>query len=216
MKRTFIFLASVFFLAGIYAQNIKTYKDACIWGHSQRNKGTNGSALSIKDGMTYSMNDVIKHTTPKAIDFMLFYGKQNKIVGFYLFAPGMPVGEINWDKKEGTVPFRYFTASSKDPEGVAWLKNWNVRNATKMHKVEGVDFDRVDGAVIAAIEVKDEYITGALNEGDIVVFETATTSATPNKKGLIKIGAVEDDDERQDKAGQGAFQKMNLKIKVIK
>jgi hypothetical protein len=162
------------------------------------------------------MSDVIKRTSPKAIDFMLFYGKQNKVVGFYLFAPGMPADEINWDNKEGTVPFRYFTASSKDLEGVAWLKNWNVRNATKMHKVEGIDFDKADGAAIAAIEVRDEYITGALNEGDVVVFETAATSVTPNKKGLIKIGAVEDDDERPDKAGLGAFQKMNLKIKVIK
>ncbi|MDR1974957.1 MAG: hypothetical protein LBQ31_09900 [Bacteroidales bacterium] len=212
-----IFIAVMFFFAGVSAQNIQTYKNAYIFGHSQRNKSTNGSALSIRDGMTYSMNDVIKRTTPKAIDFMLFYGKQNKVAGFYLFAPGMPVeGEINWDNKEGTVPFRYFTASSKDPEGAAWLKNWDVRNATKMHKVEDVDFDKADGATIAAIEVRDEYITGALSEGDVVVFETAATSVTPNKKGLIKIGAIEDDDEREDKAGQGAFQKMNLKIKVIK
>jgi hypothetical protein len=85
-----------------------------------------------------------------------------------------------------------------------------------MHKIEGVDFDMADGATVAAIEVKDEYITNALNEGDIVVFETAATSLTPNKKGLIKIGAIEDDGERQDKTGQGAYQKVNLKIKVIK
>ena len=188
MKRIFIFLTAAFSLASIYAQGVQTYKNAYIYGQSQRNKSDAGSALSIKDGITYSMSDVIKRTSPKAIDFMLFYGKQNKVAGFYLFAPGLPIdGEINWDKKEGTVPFRYFTASSKDPEGAALLKNWNIRNATKMHKVKDIDFDKADGAAIAAIEVRDEYITDALNEGDVVVFETAATSATPNKKGLIKI-----------------------------
>ncbi|GHV42884.1 hypothetical protein FACS1894180_0410 [Bacteroidia bacterium] len=200
------------------AQKLQTYKNAYIYGQSQRNKAENGSALSLKDGYTYAMNDVVKKSNPKNIDIMLVYGKtSNKAeAGFKLFAPGMPTdGEIDWDKKSGTFPFRYFTASSKDPEGPGWLKNWTVRNATKLQKVQSVDFDNATVESISALEVKDEYITENLQEGDIVLFETAATSSTPSKKGLIKIGKIEDDPDNE-KGSEPAFRKMGLVIKIVK
>ncbi|GHU85718.1 hypothetical protein FACS1894153_1460 [Bacteroidia bacterium] len=214
----------------VSAQKMTTYKDAYIYGQSQRNKSDAGSALSLGNGLTYAMSDVIKRSNPKSIDVMLVYGKLNKEAiialgldanvnteaGFRLFAPGLPTtADINWDKKSGNFPFRYFTASSKDPEGPAFLKNWSVRNATKLQKVSNIDFDNATVETINALDVKSVYITEPLVEGDIVAFETATTSSSPSKKGLIKIGSIEND-ENSEKGSEPAFQKINLVVKIVK
>ncbi|MDR2511899.1 MAG: hypothetical protein LBC89_05520 [Bacteroidales bacterium] len=217
-KLLIIFALCSLFFAQMSAQKLQIYKNAYVYGQSQRNKSDAGSALSLKDGYTYAMNDVVKKSNPKNIDIMLVYGKTSSKAeaGFKLFAPGMPVeGDIDWDKKSGTFPFRYFTASSKDPEGTAWLKNWATRNATKLQKVEGIDFDNATVESISAIDVKNEYITENLKEGDIVLFETAATSSTPSKKGLIKIGKIEND-PNNEKGSEPAFQKMNLVVKMVK
>ena len=146
---------------------------------------------------------------------MMFGGRHNRQDGLFLFAPNDPTIEIDFDSESGTSPWRRFLAGSSNPQGPAWLKNWDVRNATKMIIVTDVDFDVATGETIAAMEVDENYMVGPLKEGDIVLFETAATSANPNKKGLIRIGRVEED-ERPDRAGQLGFQKMNMSVKIIR
>jgi hypothetical protein len=199
-----------------YAQRLQTFRNAYIWAQGNRNDGSKGSTFSTRDGRTFSMEDVLRRTDPKAIDFMLFNGRLNRQDGFFLFAPNDPtIEEINWDNEGGTAPFRRFTAGSREPQGPAWLKNWNVRNATRMQIVTEVDFDNITGEQLAAMNVEERYIAGPLKEGDIVLFETASTSSNPNKKGLIRVGRIEPD-ERAERADNPQFSKMNMSVKVIR
>jgi hypothetical protein len=213
MKKIALIATLLVMVNGVWAQGkINTYKHAYIWGQSNRNAGTKGSCLSTKDGLTYSLQNVIKKATPKAIDIMCAYGKIEKGAenGFCLFAPENPSIEIDWAK---TIPYRYFEASQHDAGGNSALKNWKVRNATKIQVIPAIDFDNATYETLAGLELGDHYIAGNLEEGSIIAFETATTSNNPGKKGLIKITKIEDD-ERDDKAGTGAFQRLNLLIKV--
>lgn len=196
---------------------IITYKHVAVWAQGNRNAGTKGSALSTKDGSNYSLQNVIKKSAPKAIDMLCAYGKVDKKgeQGFILFAPNNPELEINWEKSGGTIPFRYFEASPSDATGASALKNWAVRNATKIQKVSDVDFDNATPESIAGLNIADSYMASELQVGDIIAFETAATAANPGKKGLIKISKIEDD-EREDKAGQGSFQCLNMIIKIQK
>jgi hypothetical protein len=176
-----------------------------------------GSAFSSLDGRTYSMDDVIRRTSPCAIDVMLYYGTPSNYpeTGFYLFAPDDPTITIDFDKQNGTKPYNLFEGWQRAPQGPGWLKNWEVRNATKMYISDSVNFDEATAECIAAIEMKNSYIAGSLKVGDVVVFETAATSANPSKKGLIKIDSIEDDN-REEQAGQLHFSKINILVKIIR
>ncbi|MCL2133019.1 MAG: hypothetical protein FWH39_01585, partial [Bacteroidales bacterium] len=124
--------------------------------------------------------------------------------------------EVNWDKTSGTIPYRYFEATASDASGQSSLQKWEVRNATKIMVVSDVDFDNATYESIAAIEIdEDSYMAKNLEIGSIIAFETAATSANPSKKGLIKITKI-NDDEREDKAGQGNFQQLEMIVKVQK
>jgi hypothetical protein len=216
MKKLLLFASLLLVAGGASAQGkIKTYKNAYIWAQSNRNAAAKGSALSTKDGLTYSLANVLKKIQPKDIDILCAYGKIGKKAdaGFCLFAPDAPGTDINWDKSGGTVPYRYFEASATDADGASALTNWKVRNATKLQLVSDVDFDNATCELLNDLTVADNYIAGNLEVGSIIAFETAATSSNPAKKGLIKIAKI-DDDEREDKAGQSAFQCLQLIIKV--
>ena len=216
MKKFTLFALFAIFAFEGYTQRLQTFRNAYIWAQSNRNNSAKGSAFSTRDGRTFSMEDVIRRTDPRAIDFMLFHGRHNRQDGFFLFAPNDPtIEEINFDRQSGTLPFRHFQGGGQNPEGPAWLKNWNVRNATRMQLVTDVDFDNATGEIIAAMEVKEQYIVGPLKEGDIVLFETAATSSNPSKKGLIRIGRFEPD-ERPERADSPQFSKMNMSVRIIR
>ncbi|MDR1951258.1 MAG: hypothetical protein LBP96_03405 [Bacteroidales bacterium] len=222
MKKKIFFLVTLIVAAICsYAQEpqeLQVYDNAYIWAQGNRNTATRGSAFSTVCGRTFCMEDVIRRSSPNAVDFLLFYGrpKPEFEAGFYLFAPDDPVIDIDADDESETSDFHHlFTGSQRNPQGAAHIKNWDVRNATKIHKVEDVDFDNATSESIAAIEVKNRYLAGDLKEGDVVVFQTAETSANPSKKGLIKIGHREDDD-RLDNAILMHFSKLNIYIKMEK
>ncbi len=218
MKKIVLLAALFCFAIGASAQGkLITYKNAYIWAQGNRNAAAKGSAFSSKDGQTYSLANVIKKTSPKAIDFLCAYGKMEKKAeaGFCFFAPAIPGIEINWDKASGTIPFRYFEASSSDASGQSALQNWTIRNATKIMVVSNVDFDNATYESIAAIEMEDSYMAKNIEVGTIIAFETAATAVSPAKKGLIKIMKI-NDDEREDKEGQGSFQQIEMIVKVQK
>jgi len=166
------------------------------------------------------MANVIDQASPKQIDVMLFFGKVGRGVkenNFNLFAPNNPlIPEINWEKDGGTSPFCKFEGPSKDPYGYMWLKNWNVRNATKLQLVTDVDFDKATFESLNAIQVDENYNVPNVKVGDIILFETAETSSSPKKKGLIKITAIEDDETKPEEAGRGQYQRLILTIKIQK
>lgn len=188
---------------------ILTHKGAYIWGHSNRNTGTKGSAITLTSGMTYSLQNVLKQSSPKQIDMLCYFGRVNRVSGFHLFAPGNPLIDIEWDKQSGTRPYNVFEGPSSGPQGPAWLKNWNVRNETKLQKAEGLDFDALNPAGIAELEIEESYIVSGVQAGDVIMFETAA-----GKKGVFRIDGISDDPDRIDKSGEGGYQKLTLTIKV--
>lgn len=216
MKRVLTICLALFFSASLMAQQVTEYKNSYIWGHSNRNTSSKGSALSTKTGDTYSLQNVIKRADSKDIDILCFYGKIGKNQpSFYLFAPLTPGLDVIWEKKGGTRPYSAFEGPKSDVDGPGHLKNWKTRNATKLKKVAAEDYDKADGASIAAITFDETYMV-PVQAGDVVAFETAETSSNASKKGLIKVVSIEDDMDKPENAGNGQYQKLNLRIKVIK
>jgi hypothetical protein len=210
MKKIFTFCVALLAGATLTAQGIAEHKNAYIWGHSNRNTSSKGSALCIQTGETYSLANVLKKASPKDIDVLCFYGKIGKAApSFYLFAPLTPELTVVWEKEGGTRPYSAFMGPQKDPDGPHALKNWNVRNATKLKKVAPESYD--NNAGIAALTFENNEYIAPVQAGDVVAFETAA-----GKKGLIKILSVEDDPDKTDKAGEGSYQKLNISIKVQK
>jgi len=222
MKKIVLLFACLLALTSVAeAQKGKlvTLKDCYIYAQSGRNSKAKGSALSLSTGMTYSMANVIDQASPKQIDIMLYFGKFGKAKekSFNLFAPNNPsIGEIIWEKDGGTSPFCKFEGPSKDPYGYMWLKNWTVRNATKLQLVTDVDFDKATFESVNALQVEDNYNVANVKVGDIILFQTAETSSSPSKKGLIKITAIEDDETKAEEAGNGQYQRLILTIKIQK
>ncbi|MDR0419820.1 MAG: hypothetical protein LBH34_06390 [Prevotellaceae bacterium] len=216
MKRIPIICLALFFCASLTAQQVAEYKNSYIWGHSNRNTSSKGSALSAKTGDTYSLQNVVRKADSKDIDILCFYGKFGKNQpSFYLLAPLTPGLDVVWEKKGGTRPYSAFEGPKSDVDGPAHLKNWKTRNATKLKKVAAEDYDRADEASIAAIKFDETYMI-PVQAGDVVAFETAETSSIAGKKGLIKIVGIEDDMDKPENAGNGQYQKLNLRIKVLK
>lgn len=209
MKKILTLSIALIACVALRAQGVQEYTDAYLWGQSQRNTSSKGSALATKSGVTYSLANVLKKADPKDIDVLCYYGKIGKAApAFYLFSPMTPGLEVAWEKQGGTRPYCYFEGPQKDPGGAMALKNWKTRNATKLKKVAAEEYGKAD---LASLTFDSSEYMVQVASGDVVAFETAA-----GKKGLIKILSVEDDPERADKAGEGQYQKLNLNIKVQK
>ncbi len=208
MKRFLSLCIALMACVALNAQGVQEYKNAYIWGQSQRNSNDKGSALATKNGTTYSLANVLKKSSVKDIDVLCYYGKVGKVTAFYLFAPLTPGLDVVWEKQGGTRPYSIFEGPQKDPDGAMALKNWSSRNATKFKKAAAEDYDKPDFAALSFDN--NDYIVG-VEAGDVVAFETAA-----GKKGLIKVLSIEDDPDKADKAGMGGYQKLNLSIKVQK
>lgn len=197
---------------------ISTYKDCYIYGQSGRNSAKKGSALALTSGTTYSLQTANDQTSSNDIDVMLFFGKAKggKTKVFHMFAPNDPTAVINWEKDGGTTPFCKYEGKSDDPDSYFALKNWKVRNATKLEKVSAVDFDNATTESLEALAVSDSYIASDIKVGDVIAFQLAETASKPSLKGLIKVIAIEDDTEKPDQAGNGQYQRMIVSIKIQK
>ena len=218
MKKAVILLATVFAVSlAVEAQpKIRTIKDAYIFGQSCRTAKKQGSVLSLTTGIAYSLEMAITETSPRDIDILLFFGKVRgaKVNSFNISALDNPNVDINWEKEGGTTPFCKFEGPSSDPNGRMALKNWTIRNATKLQRVEDeIDFNKVTPEEIAALEVDEYYNVAEIKAGDIIKFETAS-----GKKGLIIIKKISDDPEVLAKdparAGREAYQRIDLDIKI--
>jgi hypothetical protein len=208
MKKFFTSCIALLIAATLTAQGVLEHKNACIWGHSNRNTSSKGSALCLTTGVTYSLANVLKQASPKYIDVLCFYGKIEKLApSFYLFAPLTPGLNVVWEKQGGTRPYNAFLGPQKDPDGDYALKNWSTRNATKLKKVTPDSYDSITD--IAALTFDNNEYAVPVQAGDVVAFETAA-----GKKGLIKVLSVEDDPDKAEKAGEGSYQKLNISIKV--
>lgn len=194
-------------------QQVKTLS-AEVYGQSERNTNAKGSALSLESGKSYSLEFIAKRGLYNKIDLLCSFKKSDKEGGFGFFAPDNPLETINFDEKSGTYPYRNFRAGGKDPEGQGWIKKWKVRNATKFQKVD-ISFEDASADDLSKLQLPDTYQVTGLVAGDVVAFELAATSSHPNEKGLIKILAIKDDPGRADKAGEGAYQQLQLKIKIL-
>ena len=164
MKKTVVLLAvavTVSF-AAVAQPKIKTIKEASIFGQSCRTAKAQGSVLSLSTGQSYSLaleKKIGKETYTTAqrdIDILLFFGKVNraKMNSFNISALNNPNVEIDWTKDGGTTPFCKFEGSSSEPDGPMALKNWTVRNATKLQRVtedDAIDFDKITPEQIAAL-----------------------------------------------------------------
>ena len=197
---------------------LSVHKDSYLYAQSGRNSDKKGSALSLTTGITYSLADASEKIETKDIDVMLYYGKvkSDKTKGFYLFAPNDPTVTINWEKDGGTAPFCKFEGKSDDPDASFALKNWKVRNATRLEKVTNIDFENATTESIEASTVGESYIASDIKIGDVVLFQLAETSLDAGKKGLMKVTAIENDEEKPDKAGNGQYQRLIVTIKIQK
>jgi hypothetical protein len=222
MKKTGLFLiVSILFPIALSAQGeLSVYENAYIWGQSARNTSKKGSAIELYSGKTFSLGNVVSKTSPDRIDLLCYWGKVGKTESnFYFFAPGNNA-TIDWTPKDGTRPYCDMIGSpTSDPEGATSLKSWPVRNATKLQILnpKKANFDEATFESINAMTLpQNSFIVNNLRVNDIILFETAATSAHPGKKGLIKIVSIEDDPEKPENAGKGSNQKLNLIIKVQK
>jgi hypothetical protein len=223
-KLSFLLIATLILPMAMQAKNPKTpklesFSDSYIYAQSGRNSEKKGSCLSLTTGLTYSLQNASDKTSTNDIDLMLFFGKAygGKTKVFHLFAPNDPGITIDWDKDGGTSPFCKFEGKSEDPNAYFALKNWKVRNATKLQKITTVDFDKATPDTIAALPpITDTYAVSDVKVGDVIYFELAATSMKPGKKGLIKITALEDDETKPDQKGNAQYQRFIVSIKIEK
>jgi len=198
--------------------NVNTYKDCYIYAQSGRNTDKKGSALSLTTGETFSLQNANDKADTKEIDVMLFFGKVNggKTKVFHLFAPNDPSVTIDWTNDGGTSPFCKFEGKGDDKDAPYALKNWKVRNATKLVKVTNVNFENATSESIDSLQISDSYIASDIKIGDFIAFKLAETAAEPGKKGLIKVTAIEDDEEKPNLAGSGQYQRLIVEVKIQK
>jgi len=70
---------------------------------------------------------------------------------------------------------------------------WLTKNATKFKKTTGIDWATItdeSGILANAVNLTETHMNDLI-VGDIIAFETATTSSNPTKKGMYKVMKVE-------------------------
>jgi hypothetical protein len=203
-KIIFILICTMFLPLAVQAKKekkakLETFSSCSIYAQSGRNSEKKGSALSLTTGMTYSLQNANDNTSTSDIDVMLFFGKAKggKTKVFHFFAPEDPTVTIDWNKEDGTSPFCKYEGKGDDPDSYFALKNWKERNATKLQKASGVDFDGATPESLEALPaITDTYIASDIKVGDVILFQLVGKKDKPGKKGLIKVTALEDDETK--------------------
>jgi hypothetical protein len=151
------------------------------------NNATLGSSFASIDGSIYLLADA--KTNSDKVDFVYFYGATNKAT---IAAPSDADAQ---------------TVFSSPTSGIA---TWTVKNATSLATttLTAAQFDAIatdlDIAAVTAGTVGTKVNNLAV--GNVIYFETASTSANPSKKGLAKVTAL-----TAEKTGS-----VTLQIKVTK
>jgi len=143
-----------------------------------------GSSFASIDGTVYSFSEAGNNS--EEVDLMYYYGQTN---GATIAAPNDP------------------TADDVYPG----LTNWSTRNSTQFKTTDltAEDFDGIagtdDSQIVSAAEGADQTSINSLAEGDVIGFITASTSAHPDKMGLIKVISIE---------GSGGTSTITIAVKV--
>lgn len=142
------------------AGEINTYQAVLLGG--QNNTGT-GSFFSSLDGSVYKQDAATANQSK--VDFLYFYGTTNLAT---IAAPDDSQALIAWNDLFNT---------------------WTTKNSTKFKKTTGVTWANVTDDSIITQEATGLTLSLAnmLAVNDIIAFQTAATSANPNKKGLFKV-----------------------------
>ena len=152
---------------GAVAGGIETYTTKVLGAQS----ASTGSSFASIDGTVYGIVDA-KANSAK-VDFMYFYGVSNLAT---LAAP---------NSSDAAAVFNHATNG---------VEKWAVRNATKFGttSVTAGEFDAMTDDALIASEASGLSAdkVNMLSVGDVVAFETASTSSHASKKGLIKVTAI--------------------------
>jgi hypothetical protein len=151
------------------------------------------SNLSIGSFWSSVNNTVYKQADAKLnqnkVDLVYFYGTDNKAS---LASPDEVILGDVWTS--------------------GYFADWTIRNATRFKKTTGVNWDAITATDDDLI---NENATGLslsmvnlLQVGDIVAFETASTSANASKKGLYKVLAIN--------GTTGADRAITIEVKIKK
>ncbi|MBQ5778789.1 MAG: hypothetical protein IIW13_02235 [Paludibacteraceae bacterium] len=195
---------------------VSEFSELKLYAQGGRNSNKRGSALSLTQGMVFSL----EAADPRDIDVMLFHGKAygNKQKVFVLFAPENPEINIDWEKDGGTSPYCKFEGKSDDPDAWYALKNWKHRSTTKLEKLPfaQVDFKNITGQQIKDMPIDNGYYVQNVVPGDVILFELCEKSYKPGAKGLIQVVRIEDDETKPEKVGYGPNQRLVLNVKLVK
>ncbi len=137
------------------------------------NNTTLGSSFASIDGTVYSLANA--KTSSNKIDMIYYFSSANNAS---ISAPN-----------DLTLLNVYFTTASAP-------STWTVQNATKLLKVTGFDYANATSATISALNPTGMNVQN-LVAGDIFAFQTAATSANPNKKGVAQVVSVSGTDAGQ-------------------
>lgn len=150
----------------VAAGNIVSYSGKMLGGQTN---ATVGSSFASIDGTVYSWSDATANSNK--VDFVYFYGTTNQAT---IAAPN--------------------DADAVTAFGELDLNSWATQNATKFKLVTTTLTwaDITDDTIILqeASSLSNSKVN-LLEVGDIIAFETASTSANAGKKGLIKVTSID-------------------------
>jgi len=131
------------------------------------NNTTTGSSFASYDGTVYTLANAKANSS--YIDFIYYYSSAN----YSSISAPADLSILNV----------YFTTASAP-------STWTVQNNTLLLKVNGsVTFSTVTSAQINALAPTNLNVQN-LAVGDIIAFQTASTSANPNKKGVAQVVSI--------------------------
>lgn len=99
-------------------------------------------------------------------------------------------------------------AQLTDVPAFAECANWPTKNATVFKLTSGVDWATItdESGILANATNMTETHINSLAVGDIVSFETASTSSNPGKKGMYKVMAID--------GSTGSTREITIEVKI--
>ncbi len=157
--------SSLNFTIKVYVTTINSYNNIVLG--AQVNSLIGGSFASF-DGTVYNLPDAKANSSK--VDIIFFYGQTNMAT---LSAPSN-LTDLN----------QIFTTVSNP-------STWATKNATKLLKNNSLNFEGItDGTAIPNVNATGAAKVSNVAVGDVICFRTASTSANPNKNGVLKVVAI--------------------------
>ena len=156
---------------------------------------------------------------------ILMGGQGNNTIGsFWSSSNNTVYKQADATNNQNKVDFLYFygttnlatiAATDDDQANIAWnniFNGWTTKNATRFKKVTGVNWEAITANSDDLINSNATDLTlsrsNNLAVGDIIAFETASTSANANKKGLFKVISIT--------GTSGADRAITIEVKIKK